>query len=313
MLSEIFEVEVYAYAVMSNHFHLVLGVDPVGASALDAETVVDRWWRLFPGERDAQGNAVALPEARREAMLRDASQVKQWRERLGNLSWFMRCLNEPIARRANREDACTGRFWEGRFKSQRLADHGALLACMAYVDLNPVRAAIAETPETSAFTSAYDRIAARQAREALRVAKSELPKGSSGSEAQKRALAEARSRVDQDHWLVSLKRVPRGEHALGKLDLSSADYLSLLDATGRVIRTGKAGAIPEKLAPLLERMDLDHERWVENVRRYGSLFYHIAGKVENLVAAARAVGQRWFCVRSSEGRGELYRDAAPAG
>ncbi|HEX5446082.1 MAG TPA: hypothetical protein VFW87_19805, partial [Pirellulales bacterium] len=92
------------------------------------------------------------------------------RRRLSSLSWFMAALCEPIARRANHEDRVTGRFWEGRFKSQAVLDESAALACSMYIDLNLIRAGLADTPETSPFTAAYERIAARQACKAVAVA-----------------------------------------------------------------------------------------------------------------------------------------------
>ena len=53
-----------------------------------------------------------------------------WHERLYDIGWFMRGVNETIARMANEEENCKGRFWEGRYKSQALLDETAVLSCM---------------------------------------------------------------------------------------------------------------------------------------------------------------------------------------
>jgi hypothetical protein len=85
--------------------------------------------------------------------------VEQLRLRLSNPSWLMRFLTESLARVANREDKTTGRFWEGRFKMQRLLDEWAVAACLVYVDLNPIRAGITTQLSESQHTSMFERLA----------------------------------------------------------------------------------------------------------------------------------------------------------
>ena len=156
-LAGLFAIDLCAYAVMSNHYHVIIRVDREQALSWSDVEVAKRWLQVFTGPELAQrfikDEMLSVGELDRVKVWIDS-----WRKRLHDLSWFMRCLNEPIARMANREDHCKGRFWEGRFRSQALLDERALLACMAYVDLNPIRAALAGTPEASDFTSIQERI-----------------------------------------------------------------------------------------------------------------------------------------------------------
>lgn len=140
-LCGIFAVDLFGYAIMSNHYHAVLSVNPSRASKWTDEEVADRWLSIAGYRGGAPEKAQY--EAKRSALLADTARLRDLRERLGSLSWMMRYLNEYIARRANAEDECKGRFWEGRFQSQRLLDEHAILGCMVYVDLNPVRAGLA--------------------------------------------------------------------------------------------------------------------------------------------------------------------------
>ena len=149
-LAESFAVGLFAWAVMSNHTHVVLRVDPKLPESWSDEEVACRWARL---DRRLEPVEPVEVTQRARRLLAQPKRVAELRRRLGSLSWFMRFLNECIAREANTEDRCTGRFWEGRYKSQALLDEAAVVACMTYVDLNPIRAGISDDLAGSDFTT----------------------------------------------------------------------------------------------------------------------------------------------------------------
>ncbi len=151
-LCELFAVDLYAYAIISNHYHLIAETFPTRVLGWTDREVARRWCEigLEPG--------CVVSERQLNKLLSDAPRLVELRKRLGSLSWLMRYLNEPLARLANDEDQVTGRFWEGRFKSIALLDEAAVLACMAYVDLNPVRANLAGRPAEAEHTSIARRL-----------------------------------------------------------------------------------------------------------------------------------------------------------
>ena len=112
---------------MPNHYHLVLFVNQDELNIWSDEEVMDRWGSLFPTSTlKVKDLLMAADNAATRALYEE--KVDLWRKNLGGISWFMRGLNECIARMANKEENCTRRFWEGRFKSQALLDEKALSA-----------------------------------------------------------------------------------------------------------------------------------------------------------------------------------------
>ena len=156
-LGEVFAIEVCAYAVMSNHCHLVVHINAEATKELSIDDVIERWCLIYRGpevvQRYRAGESLSAVEREMVSTI-----AETWRARLSDLSWFMRGLNEHIARRANKEDKCTGHFWEGRFKSQALLDEQALITAMVYVDLNPIRAGMAKDLADSDKTSVKVRL-----------------------------------------------------------------------------------------------------------------------------------------------------------
>ena len=265
-LTSIFTMEICAYAVMSNHYHLVVYIDQKRGKKLSAREVAERWTQLFAAppvvERWLNGTALEAEHQLAEAL------IGKWRQRLCDLSWFMKCLNEYLARRANAEDDCDGRFWQGRFRSQALLDEAGLLTAMAYVDLNPIRAGIAPTPEESEFTSIYQRI--RTLRE------SELQE----KKANKRSPA------------VPLKSFSPSDTAHA-IPYRIEHYIELVDWTGRAIRNDKRGAIDAKFPPIAARLNIDAEAWKAAMQPRGNVFGRAMGKLDHLRLHAQTLGQSW--------------------
>ncbi|MEZ5599226.1 MAG: transposase [Pseudomonadales bacterium] len=157
-LGRYFSVDLYAYSIMDNHFHMVVYYDPNESNRWSDDEVADRWLSLCP-VRLADGTIDVVAQAvKRSVLIEDNDALAHARRQLGSLSMFMKFLKQPIARRANAEDGCTGHFFEQRFYSGALLDENAALAAMAYVDLNPVRAQIANSIEACRNSSISDRL-----------------------------------------------------------------------------------------------------------------------------------------------------------
>lgn len=255
LVCSVFAVDLCAYAVMSNHYHIVVRINVEDINNWSDKEIAMRWMQIFTGP-------MLMHRYLGKAELSTAEQsvandlLTTWRRRLSNLSWFMRCINEPIARMANSEDHCTGRFWEGRFKSQALLDKRAVLACMAYVDLNPIRAAIAKTPEQSDYTSIQERI--RNPRSTT------LRPFAEGSD-------------DKHGILFNIK-----------------EYLELVDWSGRKIRLGEAGSIQSSTPPILTRLSMEAAPVLDYLSRADRPVFGALGPVSKLREFAKSIGQSFI-------------------
>lgn len=255
-LAEIFAIDIAAYAVMSNHYHMVLHVDKKRALSWSDNEVFERCKVLYPNKaRELEQEIEKNPEA--PIVI---ATLASWRARLFDISWFMRNLNEPIAKRANLEEDCKGHFWEGRFKSQALLDEGAVLSAMAYVDLNPIRAAVSSTPEESEFTSIKERIDA--------LTRSKIKQSKSAK---------------QPSSLMSFEEPSERNTTRLRIPFNLLSYIKLLDETGRMIRHDKKGAISKSLSPILARLNLCPDAWTEITQKIESNFAYVIGSSDELL------------------------------
>jgi hypothetical protein len=274
LLSTIFAIDIAAYAIMSNHYHLVLKVNRDEALAYSDDEVIARWYQLYHGcvlvDRYRAGEV--LDSA---CIFRIKEIVNEWRARLYDISWFMRNLNEFIARKANFEDNCTGRFWEGRFKSQALLDETAVLSCMMYVDLNPIRAKKVDSLENSDFTSIQARIKQYK----------------SFQKQQKKHSKQLDITVLQQPKQL----IPFGNNIdKNTIPFTLFDYLELADFSGRLLQPNKRGAISKEVPYILKSLNIEVSSWINTINHFRRHYANFAGSKSALINCAHQHHHSWY-------------------
>jgi REP element-mobilizing transposase RayT len=277
-----FGIELVAYSILSNHYHLILRNRPDVVTKWDDTEVVRRWLMICPPAR-CKGKPAEPTEAELNAIRRCPRKLAEIRKRLSDISWWMRLLNQRIAQRANREEDESGRFWQDRYRAIRLLDEEALISCMAYVELNPLRAGLTERIEESPHTSIRRRIEGARGQSRPQVG------GRRDAFLAELTLGRADASSDQSSSNTGSRCSDRGV-----LSMSLESYLELLDWTARRVAPGKAGFTPKETPPVLQRIGLEPASWIELVERFDRSFYLIAGRPHRMEATRGHLTQRRF-------------------
>lgn len=260
LLTENFAIDVCAYAVMHNHYHLVLRVNKE-VNLTDSE-VITKWGKIYSVKHPII-ERIIVKKASKSDEIAAKKLINTWRSRLKDLSWFMRALNENIARKANKESGRRGHFWGARFKSQALLDKLAILSCMTYVDLNPVRANMANNLIESQFTSIQERLFfyAKAAKE--------NPRNLSGIN---------KSSCPIQNQPKTLLPFVRHEDLHG-IFFPLTEYFKLVELTGKIKRPDKRGYIEKKLPDITKSLKITLKQWLFLSKRFKNIFSSCSGKV----------------------------------
>ena len=288
-LSQLFAIDVMGYTVLSNHFHLVLRNRPDQVENMTDEEVALRWLLICPpaSSRSRRKRSPTPSEAEISQVLATPDLVTELRTRLSNPSWLLRQLCQHMGIRCNAEDEMSGHFWESRFKMCRLLDEAAVLACLAYVDLNPLRAGLAEGLEDYPYVSIRDR---------LRTLAGEKPDPSSWLaplelSTASRGVLFGGSKTQTKREILSLQLGTPEHERYGCLEISTRKYEALLKWLAQQSKCG-AGNKPSAGQPfaseVLEQLGIEPEGFASVAIQFQECFSTHAGCPETLAKCSRS-------------------------
>ncbi len=327
-----FGLDVMAFAILSNHIHLVLRNRPDIVACWSDLEVARRWYRLCPFRKQEDGSPEEPNQYELAMLTNDPDRMAELRRRLSHPSWLMKMLCENIARRSNREDECTGRFFEGRYKMTRLLDDGAVLACMAYVDLNPIRAGLTDTLDGYLHVSIHDRLeslddspvdpagwlapimlqsAAPREEDDLSASPEETrgKEGETFGQPMKFAMKSdaASSEVAAGTARRTSNRRPSDR---GCLPMDLDEYVRLLTWLAGAERSCSERCCTGSKLPTPSRINIDANIFRNVVSNFGRLFRTVAGNPQRTRYEAIRRGRRWL---QSPGASQLEVAASPIG
>lgn len=275
-LAGLFAIDLEFRAELSNHLHLVLRTMPRVARRWTAEEVVRRWLTATRLAKCLTDEVPDPPADRVAELAKDKQLVARLRRRLSRISWFMGILCENVARRANQEDGCKGRFFESRFSCRQCTDVNEILLHGIYVDLNVYRAGEVDDPLGSPHTSIYQRLQAHVQRKRA----GNRPDGWVGE-------LTLRPERKGDDALADGSRTGRRASDLGLLPITLSGYVQLLRWTAGQLRSGQRDTLPADLMTVLDHFQVQPDHWLDTVAGYESTFGHAVGRAGTLSAVAK--------------------------
>ena len=314
-----FGIDLLNFAILCNHFHLILRSRPDVVNTWKDREVAKRWCILCPKRKTSKRSAGEPTQAEINSITSNKKEIKEIRSRLSDISWWMRLMCQRIAQWANKEDKESGKFWQARFRAVRLLDESAILAGAAYVDLNPLRAAIAESLQMSEHTSLQRRLGSMRALLAAKCDESEPPEACAAPSDDFLAPLEINESSDE----LGPRPNQSGTRCSDKgfLTMPLTAYIGLLEWTARQIAVAKTSGpappetpetrppalqtvarceAPPETPPPLERLNIKPEVWCQLVSDFGAMFSLVAGTPESIDSfRSRHRGCRYYMPRQT--------------